>query len=42
MGKLADFTIYNQDLRTVKEDDILKTEIVMTIFDSEVVYSRTE
>jgi len=27
---------------TVKEDDILKTEIVMTIFDGEVVYSRTE
>ena len=39
-GKLADFTIYNQDLMIVDEDDILKTEIVMTVFDGAVVYSK--
>lgn len=39
-GKLADFTIYNQDLMTVKEDNILNTEVVMTIFDGEIVYQK--
>lgn len=39
-GKLADFTIYNQDLMTVPEDEFLKTEVVMTIFDGKVVYTK--
>ena len=39
-GKLADFTIYSQDIMTVDESDILKTEIAMTIFDGKVVYSK--
>ena len=39
VGKLADFTIYNQDLMTVEEDMILNTVIAMTIFDGKVVYS---
>tara|TARA_R110002072_G_scaffold7993_24_gene42295 strand:- start:6152 stop:7849 length:1698 start_codon:yes stop_codon:yes gene_type:complete len=42
IGKLADFTIYNQDLMTVEEHEILNTEIVMTIFDGKVVYSLSE
>ncbi|WP_034044127.1 amidohydrolase [Wocania ichthyoenteri] len=42
VGKLADFTIYNQDLMTVDENEILNTEIVMTIFDGNVVYSKKE
>ncbi len=41
-GKLADFTIYNQDLMTVKEQDILKTKIAMTIFNGEIVYELKE
>ncbi|MEJ2162525.1 MAG: amidohydrolase family protein [Robiginitalea sp.] len=41
-GKLADFTIYNQDLMTVPEETILDTEVVMTIFDGRVVYSKTD
>tara|TARA_R110002012_G_scaffold321930_1_gene552438 strand:- start:19966 stop:21693 length:1728 start_codon:yes stop_codon:yes gene_type:complete len=41
-GKLADFTIYNQDLMTVPEDDILKTQIAMTIFDGKVVYQAKD
>ena len=36
--KLADFTIYNQDLMTVNEGDILDTKISMTIFGGKVVY----
>ncbi|ULC58836.1 amidohydrolase [Flaviramulus sp. BrNp1-15] len=42
IGKLADFTIYNQDLMTVAEDEILNTKIAMTIFDGKVVYSLNE
>ncbi len=42
VGKLADFTIYNQDLMTVEEDMILNTVIAMTIFDGKVVYSLNE
>ncbi len=41
-GKLADFTIYNQDLMTVPEDDFLGTEIEMTIFNGKVVYDKSE
>ncbi|PKA99885.1 hypothetical protein B0O79_3608 [Flavobacteriaceae bacterium MAR_2009_75] len=39
-GKLADFTIYNQDIMTIPEDEFLKTEIAMTIFNGEVVYTK--
>jgi len=41
-GKLADFTVYNQDIMTVPEDNFLKTEIDMTIFNGEIVYSKGE
>ena len=41
-GKLADFTIYSQDLMKVPEDKILNTEIAMTIFDGKVVYTKGE
>ncbi|MFZ9003100.1 MAG: amidohydrolase [Robiginitalea sp.] len=41
-GKLADFTIYNQDLMTVPEEDFLDTEVVMTVFGGKVVYRKTE
>jgi len=40
VGKLADFTIYSQDLMTVAEEEFLNTEIAMTIFDGKVVYTR--
>lgn len=42
VGKLADFTIYNQDIMQVPEDEFLKTEIEMTIFDGNVVYTKDE
>lgn len=38
VGKLADFTIYNQDLMTVSEDKVLNTKVMMTIFDGKVVF----
>ena len=41
-GKLADFTIYNQDIMTIPEDEFLKTEIAMTIFNGDVVYKKVE
>lgn len=40
VGKLADFTIYDQDLMTVAEEKILDTKVVMTIFDGKVVYDN--
>ncbi len=39
-GKLADFTIYSQDLMTVPEDQILSTQVVMTIVGGEIVYDK--
>ena len=41
-GKLADFTIYNQDLMQVPEDELLDTEVVMTIFGGEVVFEKED
>ena len=41
-GKLADFTIYNQDLMTVPEGEVLTTEVVMTIFNGEIVYEAED
>lgn len=42
VGKLADFTIFDQDLMTVDENKILNTEVVMTIFDGGVVYKKDD
>jgi len=42
VGKLADFTIYNQDLMAVDEDKIMDTTIEMTIFNGEIVYRKGE
>ncbi len=40
VGKLADFTVYSQDLMTVPEDQILDTKIEMTIVGGKVLYER--
>lgn len=37
-GKLADFTVFSQDLMTVPEADILKTKVAMTILGGKVVF----
>lgn len=41
-GKLADFTIYSQDLMTVPDDQILSTQISMTVVGGVVVYDRED
>lgn len=40
VGKLADFTIFSQDLMTVAEDKILSTEVIMTIVGGKAVYEK--
>jgi predicted amidohydrolase YtcJ len=38
VGMLADFAVHSQDLLTIKPEEILKTETVMTILGGKVVY----
>jgi predicted amidohydrolase YtcJ len=40
VGKLADFTILDQDILTVEEAEILKTKVEMTIVGGNVFYVR--
>ena len=40
VGKLADFTIFSKDLMTIPEEEIMSSEVLMTIVDGRVVYSR--
>ncbi|HEX8060252.1 MAG TPA: amidohydrolase, partial [Cyclobacteriaceae bacterium] len=37
-GKLADFTVFSQDLMKITDDEILKTRVEITIVDGKVVY----
>lgn len=37
-GKFADYVVLSQDIMTVSEDLILKTEVLATVIDGEVVY----
>ena len=39
-GKIADFTVFSQDLMQVPEDRILKTQVAYTIINGEIVYQR--
>lgn len=39
-GKLADFTVFSQDIMTAPEADLLKTEVMMTIVGGKVVYEK--
>lgn len=38
VGKLADFTIFDKDIMTIPEDDILKTKVALTIIGGDVKY----
>ena len=40
VGKLADLTIFNKDLMTIPEEDIMSSEVTMTIVGGKVVYSK--
>ncbi len=39
-GKLADFTVFSQDIMEVAEDELLQTEIAMTIIGGKVVFQQ--
>ncbi len=40
VGKVADFTVFSQDIMTVDEQDILVTEVMMTILNGQTVYRK--
>ncbi len=40
VGMLADFAVHSNDLLTIKPEDILKTEVVITILGGNVVYEK--
>ncbi len=42
MGKLADVTVLSTNLLTVREEDILTTEVLMTIIGGEIVYRASK
>ena len=39
-GKLADFTVFSQDLMTVADDKILSTEVAMTIVGGKILFEK--
>ncbi len=39
-GKVADFTVFDHDIMTIPEDDILNTQVVMTIVDGKVMWTK--
>lgn len=39
-GKFADFTILTQDIMEIVEDEVLKTEVAMTIVGGKIVYEK--
>ena len=39
-GKLADLVVLSQDIMTIDEEQILNTEVIMTILDGKIIYSR--
>lgn len=42
LDKVADFTVLDQDIMTVSEDDILKTKVLYTIIDGKIVYADNQ
>ena len=38
VGKYADFTVFDQDIMEVSEDEILDTKVIMTIVNGEIVF----
>ena len=40
VGKLADLTVFDRDIMTIPEDEILDTEVLYTIVGGKVVYQR--
>jgi len=42
VGKLADLVVLSQDMMTVPEKEMLKTEVVLTIFGGKVVFEKSK
>ena len=42
VGNLADFSVFNQDLMTIEDEEILATEPVMTIVGGEIVWQAAD
>ncbi|MCG8607071.1 amidohydrolase family protein, partial [bacterium] len=42
VGKLADFTVFSQDIMTVQDDQILDTQIEYTIIGGKVAYTKQQ
>ena len=42
IGNLADFSVFNQDLMTIEDEEILATEPVMTIVGGEIVWQAAD
>jgi predicted amidohydrolase YtcJ len=40
VGKLADFTVFTQDIMTVPEEQVLKTQVALTLVGGKVVYRQ--
>ncbi len=40
VGKLADFTIYDKDIMSIEEDEILNTKVMMTIVGGEIKFKQ--
>ena len=40
IGKLADLTILSKDIMTIPEDEIMSSQVEMTIVDGSIVYSK--
>jgi predicted amidohydrolase YtcJ len=39
-GKLADITIFDRNLLTIPEDEILQAEVIHTIIDGKIVFKK--
>ena len=40
VGKLADFSIFDQDLMSIPEDKILESENILTVVSGKVVFQK--
>jgi len=40
VGKLADFTVFSQDILSVSENDLLRTEVMMTVIGGKVAFEK--
>lgn len=40
VGKLADFTVFSQDLMTIPDDQVLSTQVDMTILGGKILYTK--